>query len=157
MTTGRNGKPLSSRRPLRMRRFLKFGAVGAFGVLVNLTVLALGREFLFAAVPSPGFRLNFSLGLAILAATVSNFAGNRSWTWLDRQHHHRGKPLLLQFGQYALACWLGIALQFVFTNVLGVYLHYLAANLLAIALASTVNYLVNDIWTFGRNAGANSP
>lgn len=135
---------------LGRQRFLKFGTVGAFGVLVNLAFLYLGRDFLFAAIPRPGMRLNLSLAFAILCATISNFAGNRRWTWRDRRPHHLDKPLLLQFGQYALACWLGIALQILFTNILAVSLHYLAANLLAIAFASTINYLVNDTWTFGK-------
>lgn len=146
------GGPSRSSPDFRLgrQRFLKFGTVGASGVLVNLAFLFLGREFLFAAVTRPGVRLNLSLAFAVLCATISNFSGNRRWTWRDRRHHHLDKPLLLQFGQYALACWLGIALQILFTNILAVSLHYLAANLLAIAFASTVNYLVNDAWTFGK-------
>ncbi len=32
--------------------------------------------------------------------------------------------------QYCAACWLSIALQFVFTNVFKQYMHYLLANFL---------------------------
>lgn len=138
---------------LRHRRFLKFGTVGASGVLVNLAVLTLGKEYLFASFPSARVSLNLSLALAILVATMSNFTGNRHWTWLDRRHHHRDKPLYLHFFQYALACWVGIALQVLFTNILVIFLHYLPANLTAIALAGIFNYLVNDAWTFGRKTG----
>ena len=83
---------------------------------------------------------------------MGNFFGNRHWTWLDRRHHHADKSLPLHFAQYALACWVGIALQFLFTNILVLFLHYLPANFIAIAAASVVNYLVNDTWTFGKRS-----
>jgi len=130
-------------------RFLKFGTVGASGVLVNLGMLYLGQEYLFIAVQPSEMRLNVSLALAIFCATINNFIWNRSWTWHDRKHHH-DKHTFIQFGQYALACWLGIALQVVFTKILTAYFHYLIANLVAIALASIFNFIVNDFWTFGR-------
>jgi dolichol-phosphate mannosyltransferase len=145
---------LTRRLWVRHRRFLKFGTVGAVGVVVNLAVLTLGKEILFAAIPSPRVSLNLSLALAILVSTLGNFTGNRHWTWLDRRQHHLDKSLLLQFSQYALACWVGIALQVLFTNILVLFLHYLPANLAAIALAGVFNYLVNDAWTFGRKTGA---
>jgi putative flippase GtrA len=129
------------------KRFIKFGTVGASGVLVNLGVLYLCREFLFAAIQSPGLRLNLSLALAIFVATVNNFFWNRGWTWSDRKQHP-DKHLLLHFGQYALACWLGIVLQVLLTNLLVIYLHYLVANALAIVISSVFNFLVNNFWTF---------
>jgi dolichol-phosphate mannosyltransferase len=135
-------------------RFIKFGAVGAFGVLVNLAMLYLAKEFLFNAIPWPKVSLNLSLAFAIFCSTFSNFTWNRLWTWSDRKAHRAGKPLPVQFGQYALACWVGIALQFMFTNILAAFLYYLAANLVAIVIASSFNYVVNDLWTFRRHATA---
>jgi dolichol-phosphate mannosyltransferase len=132
-------------------RFLKFGAVGASGTAVNLGVLYLGQEFLFAAIEPAGTRLNASLALAIFCATVNNFAWNRSWTWADRRQRNLHKPLLLQFGQYALACWFAIVLQIVFTKTFaGMGFHYIVANLAAIVLASVFNFALNDLWAFGR-------
>ncbi|MGB7650269.1 MAG: GtrA family protein [Gallionella sp.] len=129
------------------RRFMKFGAVGASGVLVNLAVLFISQEFLFRAISSADMRLNVSLATAIFCATVNNFLWNRAWTWRDRQHHP-DKHLLLHFGQYALAVWIGIVLQFVLTKLLVAHLHYLVANTSAIVLASVFNFLVNNFWTF---------
>lgn len=126
---------------------MKFGAVGASGVVVNLGVLYICREFLFIAIQSPSLRLNLALAVAIFFATVNNFIWNRSWTWSDRKHHP-DKHLLLHFGQYALACWVGIALQVILTNLFVVYLYYLVANALAIVFASVFNFLVNNFWTF---------
>jgi putative flippase GtrA len=129
-------------------RFMRFGAVGASGTLVNLAMVYVGQEYLFTAVQSFQLRLNISLGLAICAATINNFAWNRAWTWADRERRKAGRHLLVQFGQYALACWLGIAAQVVITNLLAAHLHYLTANLTAIVLASVINFIVNDRWTF---------
>lgn len=134
-------------------RFLKFGTVGASGTVVNLLVLYFGQEFVFSAIAQPETRLNFSLASAILIATLNNFSWNRIWTWHDRKQH-QVKPVLTQFGQYALACWLGILLQVVFTKILVVYLHYLLANLIAIVGASVFNYVVNDLWTFRQRKPA---
>ena len=126
---------------------MKFGTVGASGVVVNLGVLYLCQEFLFHAIQSPGMRLNVSLAVAIFFATVNNFYWNRFWTWSDRTYHP-DKHLLLHFGQYALACWVGMLLQVVLTNLFVVYLYYLVANAAAIVFASVFNFLVNNFWTF---------
>ncbi len=129
------------------KRFMKFGAVGAFGVLVNLGVLYLCQEFLFVAIQTASMRLNVSLAVAIFFATVNNFYWNRIWTWGDRTHHP-DKHLLLHFGQYALACWVGIVLQVLLTKLFVIYLYYLVANAMAIGIASVFNFLVNNFWTF---------
>ncbi|HEU0189261.1 MAG TPA: GtrA family protein [Gallionella sp.] len=129
------------------KRFMKFGTVGASGVVVNLVVLYLCQEFLFVAISSTDMRLNVSLAVAIFFATVNNFFWNRAWTWSDRKHHP-DKHLILHFGQYALACWVGIVLQVILTKLFVIYLHYLVANALAIVLASVFNFLVNNFWTF---------
>ena len=66
-------------------RYIKFGLVGASGTVVNLAVLYLCQEFLLATIASGEQRLYASLAIAILLATVNNFAWNRLWTWRDRQ------------------------------------------------------------------------
>jgi putative flippase GtrA len=130
-------------------RFFKFGLVGASGIPVNLFVLYLGQNWIFSHVAPDVLRLNASLALAILCATVNNFVWNRKWTWRDRKKHVRTHRVV-QFGQYALASWVGILVQFVFTNLLVTRFHYLMANAIAIVIASVFNYLANDFWTFGR-------
>lgn len=129
------------------KRFMKFGTVGASGIVVNLGVLYLCQEFLFIAISSPDMRLNVSLATAIFFATVNNFYWNRRWTWSDRTRHP-DKHLILHFGQYALACWVGIVVQVILTKLFVVFMHYLIANALAIVLASVFNFLVNNFWTF---------
>lgn len=134
---------------LLRHRFVKFGVVGASGTVVNVAVLYLAQEFIFQAVEPASLRLNLSLAIAIFFATINNFLLNRAWTWLDRRAHV-STPILIQFGQYTIACWLGIALQFALTHALASYMHYLLANVLAIVIASVANFVVNDHWTFGR-------
>ena len=126
---------------------MKFGAVGASGVVVNLAVLYLCQEFLFHTISSSSIRLDLSLGVAIFCATVNNFHWNRAWTWHYRQRHP-DKHLVLHFGQYALAVWVGIVLQVVITKLLVPHVYYLIANAAAIIFASVFNFLVNNFWTF---------
>ena len=47
--------------------------------------------------------------------------------------------------------WLGIALQYGLTLWFATVMHYLIANVLAIAVASVSNFLANDRWTFRRD------
>jgi len=138
---------LSLLRSLWSTRFLKFGIVGSSGIFVNFAVLYLCQEFLFRALEPRDTRLSLSLAAAIFVATLNNFTWNRLWTWGDRKSRIR-KHILIQLGQYFVACWLSIVLQFVFTKILAHYLHYLVANLFAIGIAALVNYLANDAWTF---------
>jgi putative flippase GtrA len=128
-------------------RFLKFGIVGSSGILVNFAVLYLCQEFLFRGLAPRDTRLSLSLSAAIFVATLNNFAWNRLWTWRDRKDRI-GKHILIQAGQYYIACWFSIFLQFLFTKILAHYVYYLVANLFAITIAALINFLVNDAWTF---------
>jgi dolichol-phosphate mannosyltransferase len=129
------------------QRFAKFGAVGFSGTLVNLAVLYVAHEFVYRSIDSGDLRFNLSLATAIFFATLHNFIWNRAWTWRDRKAHFR-KSIGVQFMQYCAACWLAIALQFVFTNFLKQYMYYMLANFLAIGMTAILNYLINHIWTF---------
>ncbi len=132
------------------RRFMRFGTVGASGVVVNLVVLYLCQEYLFSFIVSSSMRLNASLAMSILLSTINNFYWNRAWTWHDRQQRP-DKHLLLHFGQYAFAVWIGIAVQFILTKMLVVHVHYLIANASAIVIASVFNFVVNNYWTFRQH------
>ncbi|MBF8257874.1 MAG: phospholipid carrier-dependent glycosyltransferase [Actinobacteria bacterium] len=128
-------------------RFVKFGAVGSSGVIVNFAVLYLGQEYLFRGIRAEQGRLSLSLAAAIAVATFNNFLWNRMWTWGDRKDQE-GKGFFTQMGQYYVACWLAIAVQFLLTKVLALSLHYLAANLIAVGLSAAVNFFMNHRWTF---------
>ena len=133
-------------------RYAKFGIVGASGTVVNMVVLYVAQEVMFQGIASMRARLAISLALAIFVATINNFSWNRLWTWADRRAHPGAaapEPALLGlFARYALASWLGIALQYGLTLWLAHFIHYLAANVLAILVASVSNFIANDRWTF---------
>lgn len=139
-------------------RFIKFGIVGASGVVVNLSVLHLGHEYLFNHLEAAYNKPYFSLALAIALATLNNFTWNRLWTWADRVRTlEAGEPqpvslrlLGMEFGQYATASAFGSAIQYVLTLLLSGNMDYRVANIIAILAASVSNFLANDRWTFKR-------
>lgn len=139
-------------------RFIKFGIVGASGVVVNLSVLHLGHEYLFNHLEAAYNKPYFSLALAIALATLNNFTWNRLWTWADRVRAlEAGEPqpvslrlLGMEFGQYATASAFGSGLQYVLTLLLSGSMDYRVANIIAILAASVSNFLANDRWTFKR-------
>ena len=124
-------------------RYLKFGLVGASGTVVNLLVLYLAQEFLLASIEPATQRLYTSLACAIGLATLNNFVWNRRWTWQDRQSQWRGS-VFGQFLRYALASWLGTSVQYILTLWLAQHMHYLLGNVVAIVVASVINYAAND-------------
>jgi dolichol-phosphate mannosyltransferase len=139
-------------------RYIKFGIVGASGTVVNLAVLYLGHEYVFAHIEQGYNKPYFSLALAIALATLNNFTWNRLWTWSDRVKQLEAsemprvslQTLGMEFGQYVTASAFGSALQYVLTLLLSGSMDYRLANIIAIVAASVSNFLANDRWTFRR-------
>jgi dolichol-phosphate mannosyltransferase len=142
--------------PATLGRFLRFGSVGASGVLVNQATLWFAREHLFAAM-SPRVSLNASLAVAISLATVNNYFWNRLWTWRDRRRTQSPLSVFAQFGQYCVAVAWGVAVQVALTNLLAPFLPYLLANLCAIAAAAGVNFAINNRWAFRARSAPELP
>ena len=142
-------------------RYIKFGIVGASGIVVNLAVLHLGHEYLFDHIEAAYNKPYLSLALAIVLSTLNNFTWNRLWTWSDRvrtleaeegvQQRVSLRVLGIEFSQYATATAFGSGLQYVLTLLLTGTMDYRLANLTAIAAASVSNFLANDRWTFKRH------
>jgi dolichol-phosphate mannosyltransferase len=140
-------------------RYIKFGIVGASGTVVNLVMLHIGHEYLFAAIEASYQKPYLSLALAIAVATLNNFTWNRLWTWSDRvrilEAEEQVQPVNLrvlgmEFGQYVTASAFGSGLQYVLTLLLSGSMDYRLANVVAILAASVSNFLANDRWTFKR-------
>jgi putative flippase GtrA len=149
---------------LKRFRYVKFGIVGASGTVVNIAVLYLAQEYLFIGIEAPKWRLAVSLALAIFIATLNNFTWNRLWTWADRsraiaadagavQNQALVVRLFIQFSRYCMASWFGMGLQFGLTIWLSHSMDYKIANILSIVLASVVNFMANDRWTFKQKPG----
>ena len=152
---------LVSRLPARLQpmarwRFVKFGAVGASGTVINIAVLYACQEFLLLRITDFSMRLNYSIAIAITLATISNFYFNRRLTWRDRQHEASPGVLVLFF-KYVAAAGVSIAIQSLMTKSLSEYLHYIVANLVAIGVSSIFNFVANDRLTFRRSGGKGTP
>ena len=137
-------------QPMARWRFIKFGAVGASGTVINIAVLYMAQEYLLRGIADFHTRLNYSIALAITLATISNFYWNRRLTWRDRKHEVHHSAVFL-FSKYVMAAALSIVIQSLLTKWLANYLHYLVANVIAIVIASVANFVANDRLTFRRH------
>jgi putative flippase GtrA len=126
----------------RWPTFISVGAMGLGVQLVTLVTLteALGLDYLAATA------------LAVEVAILHNFEWHERWTWSDRSD--RG-------GRWRRLAWfnlvsgtLSITGNVGFTGLYATTLeiHYLPANLMAIASCSLVNFLANDRFVFRQAA-----
>ena len=143
-------------QPMARWRFIKFGAVGASGTVINIAVLYACQEFLLSQIADFHARLNYSIAIAITLATISNFYFNRRLTWRDRQYDASPGVMVLFF-KYVAAAGVSIAIQSMMTKSLSLYLHYIVANLVAIGVSSIFNFVANDRLTFRRSGGKGAP
>ena len=143
------GQNMTADRPFITiwHRFIRFGMVGGSGVMINLSVLWLCREFCYARVQPAWIRINLALATAVALSTLNNYLWNRMWTWQDRKER-MAKGFWTQAVEYYLVCAAAIGLQVLFTNLFLPFFHYLLSNMMAILLAAVVNFKLNDIWTF---------
>jgi putative flippase GtrA len=120
-----------------MRRFIRYGTVGAVATATHYAVLVLVVEVLgWPAWLGSGFG-------AVVGAQVA-YAGNRRYTFA-----HRGRIATswLRFqGTALLGALAGMAIVAAGVR-LGLY--YLAAQVLATGAGLLLTYLVNRRWTFG--------
>lgn len=124
-------------RVLNVRRFLKFAVVGASGTIVNSLVLYLGYQV-------GGLPLLLASVLAVETAILNNFIWNNRWTFSQRDFAlHR----LVRFNIVSLGGLLVNVLT-LYALVTGFGIHYLVANLAAIAAAMTLNFVGNVMWTW---------
>ena len=119
-----------------MIRWLKFGAVGAVGVVVQLGLLALLVQL--------GVHYLVATALAVEAAVLQNYYWHTLWTWRGRE----GSLSRFHLANGLLSLLSNLIWMRVFTGWLGV--PPVAANLMAIALTSIVNFLLGDRWVFQR-------
>lgn len=134
-----NGRPRPS-LPGRLavahgKRFLRFCLVGGSGVVVNMAVLAL-------LVSGGGWQPFVAAPIAAELAIINNFLLNDRWTFRDK----RSGRSLVQRGLRYNGLTLGGVLISIATLTMLVYvfkMHYVVANLLAIAAGTAWNYSMN--------------
>src|SRR5437868_14355243 len=121
-------------------RWLKFIAVGAGGIIVQLLTLAVLRSVL---------QLYYLLAaaFAVEAAVVHNYFWHDRFTWADRT----GGSSWRRFARFNLTTGLFSILGNVAvmgTLVGGAHLNYFVANIVTIATCSILNFLVSDRFVF---------
>jgi dolichol-phosphate mannosyltransferase len=126
--------------------FLRFGVVGASGVIVNNGILLLLSRYGMSDVAA-------SI-IATECAIISNFIGNSFWTWSS--HDRAGWQRRFLYFQFIslIAGALTVALFWAFHNI--AHLPLLIANTAAICITFIVNYLLNSKITWRAKQGVNS-
>jgi len=123
-----------------VRRFGKFGLVGATGVLVNTGVLWLLTHGLgvYYLVASP---------IAIEIALCCNYVLNNNWTFLDRRASFVAWP---GFARYHAVSFGGMLINIGILHVLVSWLSVpvVPANLVGIGVATVWNFILSVGWTF---------
>jgi putative flippase GtrA len=117
-------------------RWLKFNAVGAVGIVVQLAALAILKG---------GLHLNYlsATALAVEAAVLHNFVWHERFTWADRVHQSSLKRLAkfnLTTGMFSI----GGNLLLMKWLVESAHIPYLAANGFSIAVCSVANFVVSE-------------
>ncbi len=130
--------------PLWLRRWLKFNAVGAIGIVVQTAALWLFKSGL-------NIRLLSATAMAVETAVLHNFVWHEHWTWHDRTALHHGWPgRLLRFnlsnGLISIAVNVGAM------RIMAGYFRwpYMVANLIGIAAGAIANYCASDRLVFRK-------
>jgi putative flippase GtrA len=129
---------------LRLIRWLKFNAVGAIGICVQLAGLALLRSGL-------GWNYLISTALAVEITIIHNFFWHERFTWADRFTDSRvGRFAAFNFSNGAISLLGNIGIMKLLAGVFG--LNYFVANVIAIAACSLLNFAVGDQFVFAQSS-----
>jgi len=135
---------LRSRLPLdRLGRFIRFGVVGASGVVVNQGLLMLIHGSL-------GWPLLLSSLIAIEAAILNNFLWSSTWIWRF-DYDHSLRLILQKLAQYQAATLftsMVVNASVLASLVYALDVDYRLANLAGIAAGMGVNFLAGEFWVF---------
>jgi dolichol-phosphate mannosyltransferase len=129
-------------------RWLKFNAVGAIGIVVQLLVLA---------VLKTAFHVHYLIAtaLAVEITVLHNYMWHERFTWVDRKSKRRfARALKFNVSNGLLSMAGSVALMRVLAGSL--HMNYLLANAIAIAACSIANFLLSDRFVFRMNDPAPS-
>jgi len=119
-------------------RFIKFCIVGAVGAVIHLGLLYFLTEFVHI-----WYMISATLGFT--AAVVNNFVWNKYWTFGDR-----APEIPRQFASFFIISVVSLAVNlsvlYVLTEFFGIW--YMVAQVVAILVALSNNYLGNKKFTF---------
>ena len=123
--------------------FIKYSLLGMSGVFVNLGLYTLlTRYYEVSELLAPL--------ISIESALISNFILNNFWTFGKRTTQSR---IRVRFLKFHIASGVSALINYsVFLTLFLVFqLYDILANLIGIALAAIVNYLINSNWTWRDN------
>lgn len=126
----------------RLLRFIKFGVIGASGIVVNSAVLWLLHEY-------AGLGIEAASPAAIAVAIFYNFVWNDRFTWrnnLENRRHNFIQRLWKYYLSSALGALINYAVLLLLTHVFG--WHYLLSNLTGILAGTASNFLLSEFWVF---------
>lgn len=126
------------------RRWLRFNAVGAIGIGVQLAALALYKSGL-------GIHYLLATALAVETAVLHNFVWHEKWTWRERTVDSTPRPVLARLLRFHLSNGLvsilsNVVLMRVFAGHFR--LHYLVANVISILITSAANFALSEWFVF---------
>lgn len=142
----RYGKSIRQKERRTSVRFLskagRFYTVGASGLIINYVASLLFNTF------APNLWFLYSTIIGILISMMSNFFLNKIWTFEDRKFNWKGTGI--QLGLFMSFSSLGAIVQLllVYALVENYKMDYPASLILAVAVASVGNFLLNKKWTF---------
>jgi putative flippase GtrA len=127
-------------RPRLFQRWLKFSAVGATGIAVQLLTLAL-------LLRVSGMHYLVATALAVELSVLHNFVWHRKWTWADRTASS-SRTLLLRFNltNGALSIVGNLFFMWLFVGCAGMDARF--ANLLTISICALANFILSDLIVF---------
>jgi putative flippase GtrA len=129
---------------MRLRRFLRFNAVGFLGIFVQLAALAALKSGL-------GMNYLWATALAVETALLHNFLWHQRWTWKERAGGVGTREILERLVRFQLGNGLvSLVSNLVFMRWLvgGLQVPYLVANLFAIAASGVGNFLIGELMVF---------
>jgi dolichol-phosphate mannosyltransferase len=126
-------------RRLLESQFVRFCAVGASGYAVNLAV--------YAALLAAGLHYLAAAAVAFLVAAGSNYLWNRTWTFRTSD-----VPVLGQGARALVVSALSLgANQLFLLALVSAGAGHLAAQAVAIALATPFSFAANKLWAFAES------
>jgi dolichol-phosphate mannosyltransferase len=123
----------------------RFYTVGATGLLVNYLV-----SFLFSNGMLSSFFYLHAATIGIICSITSNFFLNKAWTFEDMNFSlkHTAKQYGLYSAFSAIGAVIQLSLLYIFVDSYA--MDYAFSLLLAVAISSVGNFLLNKKWTFGE-------
>jgi len=131
----------TSRPPQGLKKFLKFGIVGASGLVVNLTVFTIVQRVLPDHITNLKFSIIYTT--AFLCGGISNYLLNRIWTVRSPNDPTPKKANYLSVSLAALA--VGLLILWAEQPYLG---QGFVLWFVSTAGAISVNYFANTCWAF---------